>query len=201
MPTKRVGTRTKRTPGATNKDYDEVLSGVVELLEQARHAAARAVNAIMTATYWEIGRRIVEYDQGGEERAEYGQELMVRLGDDLTKRFGRGFGWRNLFQMRAFYLAWPNILQTASAKSDLGTKILDLQTTPGPLDLTEITRHFPLSWSHYVKLLAVRDEKGREFYEAEALRGGWTVRQLDRQIGSQFLSTHAFIAQQSRHAH
>ena len=77
MPTKRIGTRTKRTPDATSRDYDEVLSGVVELLEQARHAAARAVNTIMTATYWEIGRRIVEYDQSGEERAEYGQELMV----------------------------------------------------------------------------------------------------------------------------
>jgi predicted nuclease of restriction endonuclease-like (RecB) superfamily len=111
---------------------------------------------------------------------------MVRLGDDLTKRFGRGFGWRNLFQMRAFYLAWPNILQTASAKSDLGTKLLDLQTMPGPFDLTEVARNFPLSWSHYVKLLAVRDAKARECYEAEALRGGWTVRQLDRQIGSQF---------------
>ena len=122
MPTKRVGTRTKRTPGITTRDYDEVLSGVVELLEQARRAAARSVNAIMTATYWEIGRRIVEYDQSGEERAEYGQELMVRLGDDLTKRFGRGFGWRNLFQMRAFYLAWPNILQTASAKSPSHTR-------------------------------------------------------------------------------
>ena len=186
MPTKRVGTRTKRTPGATLGDYDEVLSGVVELLEQARHAAARSVNAIMTATYWEIGRRIVEYDQSGEERAEYGQELMVRLGDDLTKRFGRGFGWRNLFQMRAFYLAWPNILQTLSAKSDFSTQMLDIQTTSEPFDLTEITRRFPLSWSHYVKLLAVRDAKAREFYEAEALRGGWTVRQLDRQIGSQF---------------
>jgi predicted nuclease of restriction endonuclease-like (RecB) superfamily len=185
MPTKRVGTRTKRTSGTT-RDYDEVLSGVVKLLEQARHAAARSVNTIMTATYWEIGRRIVEYDQSGEERAEYGQELMVRLGDDLTKRFGRGFGWRNLFQMRAFYLAWPNILQTASAKSDLGTKLLDLQTMPGPFDLTEVARNFPLSWSHYVKLLAVRDAKARECYEAEALRGGWTVRQLDRQIGSQF---------------
>ena len=66
MPTKRVGTRTKRTPDATIRDYDEVLSGVVELLEQARHAASRAVNAIMTATYWEIGRRIVESEQGAE---------------------------------------------------------------------------------------------------------------------------------------
>ena len=82
MPTKRVGTRTKRTPGATLRDYDEVLSGVVELLEQARHAAARAVNAIMTATYWEIGRRIVELEQGGEARAGYGEALLKRLAED-----------------------------------------------------------------------------------------------------------------------
>ena len=73
MPTKRVGTRTKRTPSAILRDYDEVLSGVVELLEQARHTAARAVNAIMTATYWEIGQRIVEFEQGGEARAGYGE--------------------------------------------------------------------------------------------------------------------------------
>jgi len=165
MPTKRVGIRTKRTPGTTTRDYDEVLSGVVELLEQARRAAARSVNAIMTATYWEIGRRIVEYDQSGEERAEYGQELMVRLGDDLTKRFGRGFGWRNLFQMRAFYLDEPNILQTVSVKSDFSPQMLDLRTTSEPFDLTEITRRFPLSWSHYVKLLEVRDAKAREFLE------------------------------------
>jgi predicted nuclease of restriction endonuclease-like (RecB) superfamily len=176
----------QQTPHATSSDYDKVLSGVVELLERARRAAARSVNAIMTATYWEIGRRIVEYDQGGAERAEYGKELIVRLGDDLTKRFRRGFGWRNLFQMRAFYLAWPNILQTASAKSALGAQRLDMQTTSGQVDLTEVAHRFPLSWSHYVKLLAVRDAKAREFYETEALRGGWTVRQLDRQIGSQF---------------
>ena len=81
MPTKRVGTRTKRTPGTTTRDYDEVLSGVVELLEQARRAAARAVNAIMTATYWEIGRRIVEFEQGGEARAGYGEQLLERLAE------------------------------------------------------------------------------------------------------------------------
>ena len=185
MPTKRVGTRTKRTPGATIRDYDEVLSGVVELLEQARHAAARAVNAIMTATYWEIGRRIIEFEQGGEARAGYGEQLLERLAEDLTKRFGRGFSRQNLQQMRQFYSAWPpdRIRQTVSGEFE---EMQIRQHPSGPFDLAEITRRFPLSWSHYVKLLAVRDAKAREFYEAEALRGGWTVRQLDRHIGSQF---------------
>ena len=185
MPTKRVGTRTKRTPDATIRDYDEVLSGVVELLEQARHAAARAVNAIMTATYWEIGRRIVESEQGGEKRAVYGEALLKRLAEDLTARLGRGFSERNLEQMRLFYSFWP-ISQTLSAKSEERGRLQTVQTASTQFDLTEVAHRFPLSWSHYVKLLAVRDAKAREFYEAEALRGGWTVRQLDRQIGSQF---------------
>ena len=87
----------------------------------------------------------------------------------LTRRFGRGFGAVNLAQMRKFYQTWPKpeILQTASEKSG----------RPAP---------FPLSWSHYVKLLSVEKPQARVFYEAEALRGGWTVRQLDRQIGTQF---------------
>ena len=185
MATKRVGKGTKRTPRATISDYDEVLSGVVELLEQARRTAARSVNAIMTATYWEIGQRIVEFEQGGEERAGYGEQLLERLAEDLTKRFGRGFSRQNLQQMRQFYSAWPpnQIRQTLSGEFE---EVQIRQHPSAAFDLAEITRRFPLSWSHYVKLLAVRDAKAREFYEAEALRGGWTVRQLDRQIGSQF---------------
>ncbi len=185
MATKRVGKRTTLTPRATISDYDEVLSGVVELLEQARRTAARSVNAIMTATYWEIGQCIVEFEQGGEERAGYGEQLLERLAEDLTKRFGRGFSRQNLQQMRQFYSAWPpdRIRQTLSGEFE---EVQIRQHPSATFDLAEITRRFPLSWSHYVKLLAVRDAKVREFYEAEALRGGWTVRQLDRQIGSQF---------------
>lgn len=84
-------------------DYSGLLSSVSELLEQARRTSARTVNAILTGTYWEIGRRIVEFEQAGEKRAEYGEVLLVRLSSDLTARFGRGFGKSNLFQMRAFY--------------------------------------------------------------------------------------------------
>ena len=81
-----------------------VLSGVVELLDAARRASARVVNSLMTATYWEIGRRIVEHEQAGKERAAYGAELLTRLSADLTERFGRGFSVDNLERARKFYL-------------------------------------------------------------------------------------------------
>lgn len=149
--------------------YDNILAGMIDLLENARRAAARAVNSIMTATYWEIGRRIVEVEQGGEARAEYGEQLLENLSHDLTARFGRGFSIRNLRSFRAFYRTYQ-IRQTLSA-----------ELTPSSL-----TKFFPLSWSHYVALLSVENEQGREFYETEALRGGWSVRQLNRQIGTQF---------------
>ena len=98
-------------------DYGGVHGDIVALLEAARHAAARSVNALMTASYWEIGRRIVEFEQAGQVRATYGQALLKRLSVDLTQRFGRGFSERNLEQMRLFYLAWPpeRISQTTSA--------------------------------------------------------------------------------------
>jgi len=99
--------------------YGDIHAGIVELLETAHHTAARSVNALMTASYWEIGRRIVEFEQGGAERAGYGEVLVERLSVDLTKRFGRGFGKANLWSMKAFYLAWPAdpILQTVSGES------------------------------------------------------------------------------------
>ncbi|MBK6999812.1 MAG: hypothetical protein IPH35_07550 [Rhodoferax sp.] len=112
---------TERTSSAVpdQTDYAAVHGDIVALLESARRAAARSVNALMTASYWEIGRRIVEFEQGGQERASYGEAMIKRLGGDLSRQFGRGFGWRNLAQMRTFYLAWPanQIVQTLSAKS------------------------------------------------------------------------------------
>ena len=87
--------------------YDGFLSEVVALLEAARRTSARAVNAVMTVTYWELGRRIVEIEQRGKERAAYGAQVIERLSLDLTKRFGRGFSRRSLEQMRLFYLGWP----------------------------------------------------------------------------------------------
>jgi predicted nuclease of restriction endonuclease-like (RecB) superfamily len=179
---------TELVPGGAEDgpDYGGIRSDIVALLEAARHAAARSVNALMTASYWEIGRRIVEFEQGGRDRAAYGEDLIKRLGADLTRQFGRGFGWRNLAQMRSFYLAWPaeQILQTLSAKSS-GLQILQTASGESP-DLPALAQAFPLPWSAYVRLLSVKSEAARAFYETEALRCGWSVRQLDRQVNSQF---------------
>lgn len=108
----------------------------------------------------------VEYEQGGEKRAEYGAALLQKLSVDLTRRFGRGFSERNLDQMRLFYLGWP-IPQTSSAKSP-----------------RTLAQRWPLPWSHYVRLLSVENPQSRSFYELEALRGGWSGPQLDRQIST-----------------
>jgi predicted nuclease of restriction endonuclease-like (RecB) superfamily len=176
-------------PVPTSDGYDRVLGDILGLLEQSRRTAARAVNALMTTTYWAIGRRIVDEEQGGRGRAAYGEALLKRLSADLTRRFGRGFSERNLEQMRLFYAAWP-ISQTPSAKSSPAHPALDISQTLSakspPFSLDTVAPPFPLPWSHYVRLLAVKNAEARHFYEVEALRGGWAVRQLDRQIGSQF---------------
>jgi predicted nuclease of restriction endonuclease-like (RecB) superfamily len=182
---------TKKIAHPVERSYSRLFAGVADLLEQARKYSARSVNAMMTSTYWEVGRRIVEHEQHGKKRAKYGEALIERLALDLTAKFGRGFSQSNLWQMRDFYLAWP-ILQTLSGESNPAKPTLrdtpKLQTLSGfsgehyetPL------QRFPLPWSHYVRLLAVKGKETRAFYEIEALRGGWSVRQLDRQIATQF---------------
>ena len=169
----------RRSALSQDAPYQAVYGDVSKIIDAARDTAARSVNAAMTAAYWLIGRRIVESEQAGEERAEYGAALVERLAEDLTVRFGRGFSLRNIYNMRLFYLAHPSdrILQTPSAK---------LETLVVEVGLDDLLTAFPLPWSAYVRLLSVKNESAREFYETEALRGGWSVRQLDRQIGSQF---------------
>jgi predicted nuclease of restriction endonuclease-like (RecB) superfamily len=249
---------------AGRPDYRAWSGGIAALLAEARRQSARSVNAILTATYWEIGRRIVEFQQQGDQRAEYGDFLLKRLSADLTKRFGRGFGWRNLFQMRAFYLTHQDILSTLSAKS-AATAILqtvsaisfppalDVQAAVSPqagklqtpsansaetkkiqtltgqssgalirqavsdkflppiyatasrkseidlaLYLESLCHAFPLSWSHYVRLLSVEQPEARKFYETESLRGGWSVRQLDRQVSTLFYERTALAKNKAR---
>ena len=222
-------------PAATG-DYSGLVSGVSELLEAARRASVRTVNAFMTATYWEVGRRIVEFEQGGENRAEYGKELLKQLADDLTSRLGRGFGAVNFSYMKRFYTSFPpaQIFQTLSEKSSppifqtlsgistgeiratpslesgeapiaqtLSAKSVapDIRSTPSSIsetpkkmqtpsaqfNLTDLARAFPLPWSHYVLLISrSRSPEAFAFYHAEALCGGWSVRQLQRQMDSQF---------------
>lgn len=168
-----------RKPGSTGlkRSYQSLLKGVVSLLENARRSAIRAVSSIMAVTYWEIGRRIVEFEQGGKERALYGGSQLESLSEDLGQAFGRGFSVDNLENMRRFYLVYrKRISETPSRKSSRAA-------AKPPVTSVDA---FPLPWSHYVRLISVEDPKARAFYEAEALRGGWSVRQLDRQISTLF---------------
>ena len=159
------------------EQYGSLMTGLVSLLEAARRQTVRAVNALLTASYWEIGRRIVVFEQKGSERAGYGEELLKRLSTDLTARFGRGFSPVNLSLMKRFYLLWPEtrIFQTPSEEFNVEH-----------FSLRDIMRCFPLPWSTYVRMFALKNEEARAFYEKEALRGGWSVRHLERQINSQF---------------
>lgn len=165
--------------------YDAVLLEVVDLLEAARHATARAVNSVMTATYWQIGRRIVEAEMQGKERAGYGERLIDRLSADLTARFGRGFSRRAVYQMRDFYSTYSAIMQPAIAQSGKPTDGKIVQSSIAQSSVLSIP-HFVLPWTYYVRLLSVDNPIAREFYETEALRGGWTVKQLTRQMNSAF---------------
>jgi predicted nuclease of restriction endonuclease-like (RecB) superfamily len=203
MAKRRKSTDLTRTPAT---EYDGLVSGISDLLEHARRTAARSLNSILTATYWEVGRRIVEFEQGGQARATYGEALLKRLAKDLTRKHGRGFSERNLEQMRALYLGWE-ISQTPSAKLEARVRLSAEATAAseqggsdrpggsrlavggpesGNMPAQVLTGMFPLSWSHYVRLLSVRDDFARWFYEQEAIRGAWSVRQLDRQISTQF---------------
>jgi predicted nuclease of restriction endonuclease-like (RecB) superfamily len=186
-PPAKITSVSKAFPG-----YDAILAGIVSVLDQARRTAARTVNTVMTVAYWEVGRQIVEGEQRGKARADYGERLLEHLSADLTSRFGRGFSPDNLEIMRRFYQQFPveNISETPSRKL-LGAEISETVSRKSAshnqtLNMSEVARRFPLPWSHYVRLLKVGKTEAREFYESEAFRNGWTVRQLDRQISTLF---------------
>ena len=187
----------KKTVAAGELDapYQVVFGDVSKIVDAARDSATRSVNAAMTAAYWLIGHRIIEFEQSGQERATYGTALMERLAADLTQRFGRGFSRQNIQYMRLFYVSYPSdqIRQALSGKLARSPWHRIRQTASGESDATflelrlgELLAAFPLPWSAYVRLLSVKNTSAREFYGAEALRGGWSVRQLDRQVNSQF---------------
>lgn len=184
MPKSSRKKRPARARRVVDRRYDALLRDVIGLLETSRRNAARSVNAVMTRMYWSIGQYVVDHEQSGSTRARYGDELIARLAADLTGRFGRGFSARNLAQMRAFYIAWP-ILQTVSAKS-AARRLPSSARISQTVSAKSLAPELPLPWSHYVRLLAVASSDARAFYEAEALRGGWSVRQLERQIDTQF---------------
>ena len=146
-------------------------SQIVELLKNARQSVVRAVNHTMVLTYFEIGRMIVEEQQNGKDRAEYGKELIKELSTTLTKEFGKGFSQRNVEQMRKFYLTYSKG-QTLSAESKSSNKPQTLSAD------------FKLSWSHYLTLMRIDDKSERSFYEIESAKNNWSVRELQRQYDS-----------------
>lgn len=141
---------------------------VIELLVQARQKVSQTINNTMAITYFEIGRMIVEEEQQGKEKAEYGKQILNELSEKLVVEFGKGFSETNLKQMRSFYLTY-SIRQTVS---DEFAK-----------DYT-VPVQFKLTWSHYLKLMRIPDLNERNFYEIEAIKNNWSLRELQRQFDS-----------------
>ncbi|MDH1209724.1 PDDEXK nuclease domain-containing protein [Pseudomonas chengduensis] len=147
-----------------------LLTELAELIRQARQQAVRAVDAIQVQTCWEIGRHIVEFEQGGQARAAYGKKLLPTLASELTAEFGKGFDASNLRYMRLFYQAFP---------------------------IRDALRH-ELSWTHYRTLLRVDSDSARQWYMNEAATQNWSTRALERQIGTLYYER--LLASQDRAA-
>ena len=137
----------------------EIVKNVIDLLENARKKVVTTVNQTMVLTYFEIGRMIVEEEQKGENRAEYGKKILKILSKKLTEKYKKGFSLTNLKQIRSFYLVYSEKGQTVSDQ-------------------------FKLSWSHYVKLSRISNPDERKFYEIEAVKNNWSLRELERQFDS-----------------
>ena len=159
-----------------------LFSQVVELLQNARQQVLRTVNSTMVYTYFEIGRMIVEEEQNGKERAEYGKQLLKGLSERLAIEFGMGFSVENLDRMRKFY-------KTYSISSSLMT-ILQIQKSQSLPEVSQnqksksLISFFKLTWTHYIFLMRIDDEKERRFYEIESEKYNWSVRELKRQYDS-----------------
>ena len=167
---------------------------VVELLQNARQQVLRTVNSTMVYTYFEIGRIIVEEEQSGKDRAEYGKQILKGLSKQLTNEFGKGFSIVNLENMRKFYLAYSisqsvtRILQIQKTQSVTGE--FKSQKEQSLISFSEksisksLISFFKLTWTHYVFLMRIDDEKERRFYEIESEKYNWSVRELKRQYDS-----------------
>ncbi|MBR4620658.1 MAG: DUF1016 family protein [Salinivirgaceae bacterium] len=164
---------------------------IERLIAEARKRTVAAVNTAMVYTYYEIGRMIVEDEQQGEQRAEYGKALIRHLSLRLSKKFGKGFSERNLEQMRQFYIVYSQIPQTLSEKFNDATifqtpsrKSSSLLTKSQKPQTLSAELHFTLSWSHYLKLMRIENPDERHFYEIEATENNWSLRELQRQFDS-----------------
>ena len=152
--------------GDLPKQYYALKQGIGRLLEAGRQQAAQQVNTILVHTYWQVGQYIVEFEQQGEDRAAYGENLLDTLAQDLTAEYGKGFSRSNLFQIRKLYLTFPKI-QTPSGQFGKSQTLSD-----------------QLSWSHYVELLKIDDDLERQFYIKQCEQENWSVRELKRQMKS-----------------
>ena len=137
---------------------NNLLEKVIQLLDNARTNIVRSINQTMVLAYFEIGKLIVEEEQNGKNRAEYGLQLINELSGSLSKQYGKGFSTTNIKQMRSFYLAYTK-----------GQTLSD---------------EFNLSWSHYLKLMRIDDVNERKFYEIESFKNNWSLRELQRQCDS-----------------
>lgn len=158
---------------AVQPDYTQMAVG---LIRAAKESVRRSVNLAMVYAYFEIGRIIVEQEQGSKDRAKYGERVIKNLAERLTEEFGKGFSEANLKLMRRFFLVFSNdgIGETMFVQFDPENRLP--QTTTG--------RKFFLSWSHYLRLMRIRNPEERHFYEIEAIRNDWSLFELERQYSS-----------------
>ena len=172
----------------TEKKHSTLVERVISLVEEARRKVASAANVALVYTYYEIGRMIVEDEQGGMERADYGKALLKEMSTKLTNRFGKGWSVENLTLMRKFYIVYSmsenNIQSSKSSAKEIVNGVYEIQQSSLP-ELATTTPRFVVSWSHYLILMRIANPLERSFYECEAAEGQWSLRQLSRQIGSQ----------------
>ena len=171
-----------------------LFSQVVELLQNARQQVLRTVNSTMVYTYFEIGRMIVEEEQNGKDRAEYGKQILKGLSEQLTNEFGKGFSIDVLERIRKFYLIYSNsatvlrileIKNSATVLRNLEEQISQTVSTElNPINSQTLFSFFKLTWSHYTFLMRIDDENERRFYEIESEKYNWSVREIKRQYDS-----------------
>jgi len=176
------------TKAIKKETYSTLITDLASLIEQGRRTAVRYVNTALVTTYWLIGRRIVEYEQKGKERAEYVEAVLKKISEDLTRKFGKGFSFPQLKNIRQFYLTYPEKGYTLSSQFDHSQKKLNpsnelpekSQTLSSQSEISHtLSAKFYLSWSHYCLLMRLDEPFKREFYESESIKGNWSVRQLD----------------------
>lgn len=169
-------------------DEASLYQRIRDLVVAARQTVARGIDLVQVRTNFEIGRHIVEHEQQGKNRADYGKELLTSLADRLTREFGKGFARSNIAYMRSFYLAYASraqICQTASGQLPGWGTAADSESFQIVQTLSaKSSRPFSLSWSHYVFLLGIKNPDERSFYEIEASSESWTLRELKRQFDS-----------------